>query len=235
MQHKKNIRRSSFFKFKKIDSSDYYNVSFYRGWHELSIFRIEFLKHINGKNLLNKYIVRDDYGIEKALIISKGSSIIKKNKYFTKKLKKFDCLHTNKSFKNLEIQCKKGSQLFIIVGKRKISDNKKTIFFNFEKDLKKINLWGGQCISRVFHGHKFTLVLFRLKKGFQFHDKGHKNEQITWLIKGKMKFYVKHKNTTLEANKKSVDIGPFDFHGGRSFGAIGFDAFSPKRSENRYS
>ena len=80
-----------------------------------------------------------------------------------------------------------------------------------------------------------TLVLFKLKEGFKFHDKGHKNEQITWLIKGKMKFYVKNKLATLNKDSTSVDIGPNEFHGGTSLGAIGFDAFSPKRSEKRYS
>ena len=95
--------------------------------------------------------------------------------------------------------------------------------------------WGGKIISRVFNGYGMTIVLFKLKRGFKFHDKGHKNEQITWLIKGKMKFYVNNKNVSLEANKTSVDIGPYDFHGGISMGAIGFDAFSPKRSEKRYS
>ena len=80
-----------------------------------------------------------------------------------------------------------------------------------------------------------TVVLFKLKKGFKFHDNGHKNEQITWVIKGKIKFYVKNKLLTLEANKTAVDIGSYDFHGGTSFGAIGFDAFSPNRSEKRYS
>ena len=78
-------------------------------------------------------------------------------------------------------------------------------------------------------------VLFKLKKGFKFYDKGHKNEQITWLIKGKMKFYVKNKKSSLIANKTAVDIGSYDFHGGKSYGAVGFDAFSPKRSEKRYS
>ena len=80
-----------------------------------------------------------------------------------------------------------------------------------------------------------TVVLFKLKKGFEFHDKGHHNEQITWLIKGKMRFYVKNSFFNLVKNKKSVDIGPFHPHGGTSLGAIGFDAFLPKRSEKRYS
>ena len=104
--------------------------------------------------------------------------------------------------------------------------NNKLNFFNFEKNLKKTDLWGGKCISRVFTGKGMTLVLFRLKRGFKFHDNGHKNEQLTWLVNGKMKFYVKNKSKLLKSNGASVDIGPYDYHGGMSLGAIGFDAFS---------
>ena len=32
--------------------------------------------------------------------------------------------------------------------------------------------------------------MFDLKPGFKFHDEGHINEQITWVIKGNMDFYV---------------------------------------------
>ena len=35
--------------------------------------------------------------------------------------------------------------------------------------------------------------MFDLKKGFKFHDNGHKNEQITWLINGEMMFYANTK------------------------------------------
>ena len=80
-----------------------------------------------------------------------------------------------------------------------------------------------------------TIVLFKLKKNFKFYDKGHKNEQITWLIKGKMNFYIKNKKRLLVANKLSADIGPNDFHGGKSHGAVGFDVFFPKREEKKYS
>ena len=75
--------------------------------------------------------------------------------------------------------------------------------------------------------------MFDLKKGFKFNDKGHSNEQITWLISGSMKFYsggLKNKLTT----QKGIDIGSFHEHGGVSNGAIGFDAFFPKRIEKKY-
>ena len=231
INHKK---KSNFFHFKNFKKSKSFKISFYKGWHNLFIFRIEFLKKINEKNFFNKNGISKTSSFEKTLILSNGNAIIK-SRNFKKNLKKFDCLHTIKSFKNFDLEGKKGSQLFIIFGKKNSQRNKKINYFNFEKSLKKINLWGGKIISRVFNGYGMTVVLFKLKRGFKFHDKGHKNEQITWLIKGKMKFYVKNKHMSLEANKTSVDIGPYDFHGGISMGAIGFDAFSPKRSEKRYS
>ena len=51
---------------------------------------------------------------------------------------------------------------------------------------------------RPYEGKSITLVLFDLKKGFKFNDKGHKNEQITWLINGEMKFYAQNKTKTLK-------------------------------------
>ena len=232
---KKNTKlKSSYFNFRNIKKSKSYKISYYKGWHNLLIFRVEFLKTIKEKNFFSKNEINNSSSIEKILILSSGNAIVKE-KNFKKKLKKFDCIHTYKSLKNFELECKKGSQLFVIFGGKKMKTINKNNFFNFEKDLKKIDLWGGKCISRVFSGYGMTVVLFKLKRGFKFHDKGHKNEQITWLIKGKMKFYVKNKSLSLEANKTSVDIGSYDFHGGISLGAIGFDVFSPKRSESRYS
>ena len=70
--------------------------------------------------------------------------------------------------------------------------------------------------------------LFKLKKDFKFHDKGHKNEQITWLIKGKMKFYIGKKRSSLLANKPLVEADHLTIMEEMSYGAIGFDAFSRK-------
>ena len=75
--------------------------------------------------------------------------------------------------------------------------------------------------------------MFDLKPGFKFHDEGHINEQITWVIKGNMDFYVSKIKKKLNSNE-GVDIGKSDFHGGLSNGAIGFDAFYPKREEKKY-
>ena len=78
-----------------------------------------------------------------------------------------------------------------------------------------------------------TLVLFDLKPGFKFEDKGHANEQITWLTNGEMAFYSNGNKKTLTADI-GVSIGPNHVHGGVSKGALGFDAFFPKRIEEKY-
>ncbi len=109
----------------------------------------------------------------------------------------------------------------------------KSFFFNFKKDIEARNLWGGQIISRPYEGKELTLVLFDLKPGFKFEDKGHANEQITWLTNGEMAFYSNGNKKTLTVDL-GVSIGPNHVHGGVSGGALGFDAFFPKRIEEKY-
>ena len=101
------------------------------------------------------------------------------------------------------------------------------------KDIDPKDIWGGQCISRVFNGDSLNLVLFDLKSGFKFHDEGHMNEQLTWVIEGEMDFYVNKLKNKLSSGS-GVDIASFDVHGGISNGAVGFDAFYPKRGEKIY-
>ena len=111
--------------------------------------------------------------------------------------------------------------------------NEKLKIFNFKKDIQKRDLWGGQIISRPYEGSNLTLVLFELKSGFKFEDKGHSNEQITWLTYGEMDFYSNHNRDLLNSDK-GISIGPNHIHGGVSKGAVGFDAFYPKRIEDKY-
>ena len=58
--------------------------------------------------------------------------------------------------------------------------------------------------------------------------------KITWLIDGKMNFYSNGISKTLTPENGGIDIGPHHVHGGVSEGAIGFDAFFPKRQEAKY-
>ena len=229
-----NKIKSEYFIFRDFKKSNNFKIFFHKGWNNLFIFRVDFLKKTKEKNFFVKNKIFNNNRYEKALILTKGNAILN-NRNYKKNLKKFDCLHIMKSLESFNFEFKKGTQLFIIIRKKNSSISKKINYFNFEKNLKKINIWGGKIISRIFNGYDMTIVLFKLKKGFKFHDKGHRNEQITWLIKGKMKFYYNNNHKSLEANKTSVDIGPHDSHGGVSMGAIGFDVFSPKRSEKRYS
>ena len=76
--------------------------------------------------------------------------------------------------------------------------------------------------------------MFDLKPGFKFKDRGHSNEQITWVIEGEMNFYANKIEKKLN-QFNGVDIGENDEHGGISNGAIGFDAFYPKREEKKYN
>ena len=231
---KKKKAKTNFFIFKKIINKKNYQISYYKGWHNLLVLHVKFPRSTKIENFFNLVDSIKIKKLEKAIIITKGAfSISKKN--LSKKLKKFDCIYTKASLKDLKIQTNGRTELFIIFGSNKVKMDNKLNFFNFEKNLKKTDLWGGKCISRVFNGNGMTLVLFKLIRGFKFYDKGHKNEQLTWLIDGKMKFYVKNKSKLLKVNGASVDIGPYDYHGGVSLGAIGFDAFSPKRSETKYS
>ena len=48
-----------------------------------------------------------------------------------------------------------------------------------------------------------------------------------------MDFYVKNLKKKL-CSGLGVDIAGYDVHGGISNGAIGFDAFYPKREEEKY-
>ena len=133
---------------------------------------------------------------------------------------------------DISIKAKKKSNVFIVRTKIKNSKNKPKKY-NFIKNIKPRNLWGGKCISRLLQTKNITIVMFNLKKNFQFYDKGHHNEQITWLFKGKMKFFI-GKNSRILTSDHGVDIGKYITHGGISSGAIGFDIFFPKRKEQKY-
>ena len=134
----------------------------------------------------------------------------------------------NYSFKSM-----KDTSIFMISSKNSKELSNKSNAFNFDKDIEKKDLWGGQIISRPYEGKELTLVLFELKDGFKFNDKGHPNQQITWLIDGEMSFYSDNKEQLLNTDI-GVSIGPNHSHGGISKGAMGFDAFFPKRVEEKY-
>ena len=214
------------------NKNEKFSLSEYLGWSGLLVMKLDFFKDtlIQNQLITSKYFDISDK--EKIIVLVSGSIEIKlDNKVFS--LKEFDAINLYGENSEYEINCIENSQVFIISSKNLTPQKKQPIFFNFKKDINPKDIWGGQCISRIFFGENLNLVLFDLKPGFKFHDKGHENEQITWVIKGDMDFYVKDLKKNLKPNV-GVDIGPFDSHGGVSNGAMGFDAFYPKREEEKY-
>ena len=224
--------QSKYFEFKNKIIENNFSLSEFYGWNGLIIMRLELQKNSKIKNnqIISKYFDISDK--EKIIVTVNGEVEIKiDNKNFV--LKEFDALNLYSNNLNYEIESKTNSQTFIISAKDLKPQEKDHIFFNFIKDIVPKDIWGGQCISRVFYGESLNLVLFDLKSGFKFHDKGHQNEQVTWVIKGDMDFYVKNLKKKL-CSGLGVDIAGYDVHGGISNGAIGFDAFYPKREEEKY-
>lgn len=224
--------QSKYFEFKNKIIENNFSLSEFYGWNGLIIMRLELQKNSKIKNnqIISKYFDISDK--EKIIVTVNGEVEIKiDNKNFV--LKEFDALNLYSNNLNYEIESKTNSQIFIISAKDLKPQEKDHIFFNFIKDIVPKDIWGGQCISRVFYGESLNLVLFDLKSGFKFHDKGHQNEQVTWVIKGDMDFYVKNLKKKL-CSGLGVDIAGYDVHGGISNGAIGFDAFYPKREEEKY-
>ena len=230
---KNNIINSKFFYFKQKLISEEFIISDYMGWNSLKIVKFETIRDkifdnktidVNYPEIKNK---------QKIFIVTKGYlefEIDGKKKIF----KEFDAIDFVEVNKKFEISVKKDTVFFIISAINSNNQIGNNIYFNFKNDIEKKDLWGGQCISRPYEGVGLTVVLFDLKNGFEFEDKGHANEQITWLIEGEMKFYANGESKILTSKNDGIDIGPHHIHGGVSAGAIGFDAFFPKRQEAKY-
>ena len=230
---KNNIINSKFFYFKQKLISEELIISDYMGWNSLKIVKFETIrdKIIDNKTIdLNYPEIKNK---QKIFIVTKGYlefEIDGKKNIFTE----FDAIDFVEVNKKFEISVKKDTVFFIISAINLNNQIGNNIYFNFKNDLEKKDLWGGQCISRPYEGFGLTVVLFDLKNGFEFEDKGHANEQITWLIEGEMKFYANGESKILTSKNDGIDIGPHHIHGGVSAGAIGFDAFFPKRQEAKY-
>ncbi len=228
----KNKKKSKFFKFFPKKNKKSFKFYTFNGWN---------------KSLVIKIVFNSSYKINSQFIKKNFPQIINKEKVFIKiagkvkfkspsknfELKKLDAISIFSDNFDYDFTCLKNSELFIISSEKFKIKNHRPVYFNFKKDIEAIDIWGGKCLSRPYSGADINIVLFDLKKGFKFFDKGHSNEQITWLISGSMNFYsgkLKEKLT----KDKGIDIGYFNSHGGLSNGAIGFDAFFPKRSEKKY-
>jgi len=223
--------KSSYFDFKKSAHSGSFDFSMYEGWNSLVVIKFKLEKDQDLTSSFIKLKFSEIYNKEKILVVVKGIlKVSLKKKYFL--LKEFDAL--NFFSDEYKIECKENTEAYLVSAKNLNVYDKDSISFNFKNDIKPKDLWGGQCISRVYAGENLNLVMFDLKPGFKFNDKGHSNEQITWVIKGEMNFYSNKIEKKLN-QFNAVDIGENHEHGGISNGAIGFDAFYPKRKEEKYN
>jgi quercetin dioxygenase-like cupin family protein len=225
-----NKNKSTYFEFEKIANLELTDFAKYTGWNNLIIVKINLKKDkILAHDFINSEI-SETYNKEKILVVVKGALkfSFKKKEYF---LKEFDVV--NFFTGEYEIESQENTEAYLVSAKDLTDQDKDSIFFNFKNDIKPVDLWGGQCISRIYAGENLNLVLFDLKPGFQFNDKGHSNEQITWVVEGEMDFYANKLKKKLNISN-AVDIGRNHEHGGISNGALGFDAFYPKREEEKY-
>ncbi len=229
---KNKKKNSKFFKFTNSQIEGNIRLCTYYGWNKSLVSKIIFKNFDKIDNFFIKKNFPNILNKEKIFIITSGKSKFKSNKK-NLNLRKFDAISIFSDNFDYSFECQKDTQLFIVSSEKFKKKKHKCVFFNFKKDIKIIDIWGGQCLSRPYSGVDLNIVLFDLKRGFKFSDIGHSNEQITWLISGSMKFYSGRLNEKL-TNKKGIDIGPFHKHGGLSNGAIGFDAFFPKRIEKKY-
>ena len=223
---------SRFFEFKNTKDYTLHTRSEYSGWSGLKVIKFNIREN---ENLDNHYFKKNFSSIankEKIFVVTLGELEIEhENERFL--MKEFDALTLFSDEKKYEITCRANSEFYLIGSEKLLPKNYDPHHFNFKRDITPRDLWGGKCISRPYEGNDLNLVLFDLKPGFKFEDKGHDNEQITWLIFGKMDFYANGEHKTLNSDN-GVDIGPNHIHGGVSGGAMGFDAFFPKRQEIKY-
>ena len=210
------------------------NIDFfsYTGWRGLQVVKLLIPKSKKITNLQLDESFPHLVNKEK-IFISTENNIEFKSDDMDKTLNNFDAVDIVSKNIKYEFSSLKDTFIFMISSSKSETPEGKSIYFNFKKDLEARNLWGGQIISRPYEGKELTVVLFDLKPGFKFEDKGHANEQITWLTEGEMDFYSNNKKKLLKTDI-GVSIGPNHLHGGVSGGALGFDAFFPKRNEDKY-
>ena len=212
----------------KIDDINVFN---YVGWSGLELFKFSLSQRKKITNRMLKDLKPELIDKEKIFFTTVGGIKLTSNTLNTT-LNEYDLADFTNS-ENFEFEALQQTEIFMISSNKSKNIKEKSNFINFKKDIERKNLWGNQIISRPYEGKELTLVLFELKQGFKFEDKGHDNEQFTWLIQGEMDFYSGDKGKLLNSNT-GISIGANQIHGGISRGAIGFDAFFPKRNEIKY-
>ena len=233
LRDKEIKKNSKFFKFDNKQTNKNFKISFFNGWNRSLIIKILFKNSGKINNFFIKNYFPNIFDKEKIFITISGKPKFKSTKKNIN-LKKFDAICIFSDNYDYNFEGKKNTEFYIVSSEKFKKRKNKSIFFNFKKNIKKIDIWGGQCISRPYSGIDLNVVMFDLKRGFEFNDTGHSNEQITWLVSGSMSFYSGKYRGRLYI-KKGFDIGPFHKHGGLSNGAIGFDAFFQKELKRNTS
>ena len=158
---KKSITKGKFFYLndKKISENQ---LSSYIGWSNLEIQKL-IVKKISINKMLKLDIIekykKNKNKREFLLILIKGQITIKDLIV----LNPMDFLNFSLNEFNNKIVVNKKSLFFLIScpNIKRIKLKK----YNFLRDSKMLNLWGGKCISRVCETGKMTIVFFSLKKG----------------------------------------------------------------------
>ena len=177
--------QSKFFDFQQNQNERFQS---YNGWNNSQVIKFNLKKNDEINTAFFKKYFESILDKEKILVVTSGHiEINSKNKKLS--LIKFDALNFSFNDQNFIIRSISESVFFIISSSSLDKKNLDAVYFNFKKDIKAKDIWGGQCLSRPYEGNDLNLVLFDLKPGFKFDDKGHTNEQITWLIDGSMDFY----------------------------------------------
>ena len=225
---------SIYFNFKELSKPIGKVTAFnFIGWSGLYVVKFFIPKGERITNFLIDEFYPDINKKEKIFFTTDGN-IKFKSIEFQSAFDKFDAINIISEAQNYNFESLKDTNIFMISSKESKVYNEKPFFFNFKKDIEARDLWGGKIISRPYEGKELTLVLFDIKPEFKFEDKGHANEQITWLTQGEMSFYANGKKKILKSDL-GVSIGSNHLHGGISNGALGFDAFFPKRIEAKYT
>ena len=226
------INKSKYFNLNKSQNFNNILFSSYDGWNSLVVAKFNLKKN----DYIDANYINEQFpelkNKQKIFVTIKGSIKLEfeKSSFI---MNEFDAVDFIKGDEKYKINSSEDSIIYMVSAKDLGAEDGSPVFFNFKKEVTSKNLWGGKIISRPYNGKGVTLVLFDLKNGFEFEDKGHPNEQITWLISGSMNFHANNEHKTLNTDF-GVDIGPNHLHGGVSKGAIGFDVFFPKRQEEGY-
>ena len=148
MLNKFNYKKynSKFFKFipHKVEKS--IKLSYYKGWNKSLIIKVFF----NSSNTINNLFIKKHFpkilNKEKIFIITSGKSKFN-SKMRNFELKKLDAITTFADKFDYNFNCKKNTELFIISSEKFKTKKHKSIYFNFKKDIKVIDIWGGKCLS----------------------------------------------------------------------------------------